>query len=435
MVSVQKILATINDVVTSIFNWYLKPIYLLAEFFLFIRPLAVGDLWSLITSNIGALLFPHVPEDDRKNNLDKTIQIIAKAPQDNVITKFLLGQFLIKLWEGIDKPFKVEPPPGLTASLIPINKKYRLPDGSGNSAKYPIVGMSNTHYEVLVKRQHKSRRQPKAGDLFDDIMRRPDGVFVPHPNGVNVVMFYVATIITHDLFWSGNADPTINTASSYLDLQPLYGRSEAELKKVRSYKDGKLWDDYFADVRISGQLPGVAVLLILFSRNHNFIAEQILELNENNRFSRRKYTEEEIDERVFQTARLINLGCYMNLIVHDYIRTILGLPSDSPFILDPALVPPAHNPINGNQAALSFGYVYRWHSTIGKEDTPLLEKLISVFRSSHGLDIAAGLPIYGLNREPADPVDDGNGNSTLPREEENSKTPISHVNCARLCVK
>lgn len=56
--------------------------------------------------------------------------------------------------------------------------------------------------------------------------------------------------------------------------------------------------------------PGVGALLVVFSRNHNFIAQKLLEINENGRFTvgPENLTEVEQDEQLFQTARLINGG-------------------------------------------------------------------------------------------------------------------------------
>lgn len=52
--------------------------------------------------------------------------------------------------------------------------------------------------------------------------------------------------------------------------------------------------------------------MVLFSRNHNYIAKKLLEINENEQFSygpgNMLANEEEQDEKLFQTARLINNG-------------------------------------------------------------------------------------------------------------------------------
>jgi hypothetical protein len=54
----------------------------------------------------------------------------------------------------------------------------------------------------------------------------------------------------------------------------------------------------------------VGTLLVLFNRNHNYIARQLLDFNENGRFTygpgELLATEEEQDEELFQTARLVN---------------------------------------------------------------------------------------------------------------------------------
>jgi hypothetical protein len=59
-------------------------------------------------------------------------------------------------------------------------------------------------------------------------------------------------------------------------------------------------------------LLGVAALLVIFSRNHNYVAEKLLAINENGRFSfgpgKPLATEQDLDEELFQTARLINTG-------------------------------------------------------------------------------------------------------------------------------
>jgi hypothetical protein len=238
---------------------------------------------------------------------------------------------------------------------------------------------------------------------------------VPHPNNINVFMFDMAAVITHDLFRTLSSNPAINTASSYVDLQPLYGLNEEDQRKIRTFKDGKIHPDFFTDTRIAFQLPAVGALLVLFSRNHNFIAEKLKQVNEDDKFSPTKYMPDYLDEKLFQTARLINGCCLVNLVVSDYVRTILGLAPDSTFVLNPAAQPPSFNPTYGNQVSLSFNYVYRyfshygtgrilhhisrWHSAIGQEDQKLLAGLVESMRNSvHKIKIEDGLPLPGLNR-------------------------------------
>lgn len=98
--------------------------------------------------------------------------------------------------------------------------------------------------------------------------------------------------------------------SSYLDLSPLYGKNGEEQMCVRSFKDGLLKKDTFAEPRILGFPPGVAALLICFNRFHNYIAVQLKEINEGGRFSPNPMLPNDqeralkIDHDLFQTARL-----------------------------------------------------------------------------------------------------------------------------------
>lgn len=145
-------------------------------------------------------------------------------------------------------------------------------------------------------------------------------------------------------------------------------------------KKGLLNPDQWFDKRLVIQPAGVAGLMIVFSRNHNYIAQNLLEKNENDRFSfgpgKVLKTEEEQDEELFQTARLINNGCYANVIIHDYIRTIIGTTADSEFVLDPFSIP--SNPVSGNAVSIEFNAIYRWHAGIGKEDSEWIGQVMSL---------------------------------------------------------
>jgi hypothetical protein len=143
---------------------------------------------------------------------------------------------------------------------------------------------------------------------------------------------------------------------------------------------GLLKPDQWFDKRLVLQPAGVAGLIVVFSRNHNYIAKELLRINENERFSygpgKRLSTKEEQDENLFQTARLINNGCYANVIIHDYIRTIIGTTADSDFVLDPLATPA--NPVYGNAVSIEFNIIYRWHAGIGKEDSQWLSKVMDL---------------------------------------------------------
>jgi len=111
-----------------------------------------------------------------------------------------------------------------------------------------------------------------------------------------------------DCFETDPQDPNTNTTSSYLDLSPLYGKDGNQQKTVRTFSNGTLKPDTFAEVRILGFPPGVAALLICFNRYHNYIVGQLKEINEGGRFTLPSNPgKEEIrkhDHDLFQTGRL-----------------------------------------------------------------------------------------------------------------------------------
>ena len=119
-----------------------------------------------------------------------------------------------------------------------------------------------------------------------------------------------------DLFNTNRENSTISDTSSYLDLAPLYGSNQEEQNRVRLGRDGLLKPDTFHEDRLLGQPPGVTVLLVLYNRFHNYVATMLKEINEDGRFAlldNNKKGIAKLDNDLFQTARLVVGGLYINI--------------------------------------------------------------------------------------------------------------------------
>ncbi|KAG7129344.1 Psi-producing oxygenase A like protein [Verticillium longisporum] len=259
--------------------------------------------------------------------------------------------------------------------------RYRQADGSYNSLYNPSLGKAGSPYSRSVQ---PTAWQPSALPapqlIFDTLLSRENGGFKPHPNGISSVFFYLATIIIRDIFRTSRDDPGVSLTSSYLDLAPLYGANQDEQNTIRTFKNGKLKPDSFCEKRTHGFPPGVNCLLVFFNRYHNWVVERLAMINERNRFSQpsrtqdsdmRKRALENLDNDLFQTGRLIVCGLYVNIILHDYLRVILGLnQTASTWSLDPRMdtdtekIPRG----GGNQCSFEFNLLYRWHSAISQRD-------------------------------------------------------------------
>ena len=112
----------------------------------------------------------------------------------------------------------------------------------------------------------------------------------------------------------------MNDTSSYLDLSPLYGHNQAAQDTVRqkSLGRGLLYPDTFAEERLLFLPPAASALLVVFSRNHNYIADTLLKINEKKSWSDPPPDDATLrakqDEEIFQTARLVNGGHFMAMI-------------------------------------------------------------------------------------------------------------------------
>ncbi|KAK4948051.1 hypothetical protein LTR10_013105 [Elasticomyces elasticus] len=315
------------------------------------------------------------PLDDRTYLMERIIQLAADLPVTSTSSATLTNAFLNQLWTDLQHP---------PQSYLGNNFVFRKADGSGNNILWSHLGAAGQPYARTVRptlMQPVARPDPAV--VFESLLVRKR--FEPHPNNISSVLFYLATIIIHDIFHTSHDDFNISETSSYLDLGPLYGSSDEQQKAVRAMRDGKLKPDCFSDVRILGFPPGVGVLLIMFNRFHNHVAETLALIDEGGRFSKilhprkglQKTTnpEEDYDEALFQTARLITTGLYINIILKDYVRTILNLNRvDSTWDLDPrsdtgkAIFGHQIPEATGNSVSAEFNLIYRWHSCVSQKD-------------------------------------------------------------------
>jgi linoleate 10R-lipoxygenase len=155
---------------------------------------------------------------------------------------------------------------------------------------------------------------------------------------------------------------------------------------MRTFRDGTIKADCFAEERLLAFPPACGTMLIMLNRFHNYVVEELAKINENGRFTtpdknpRTMHLSGEAlekawrkhDNALFQTGRLVTCGLYINITLNDYLRTIVNLNrTNSTWCLDPRtevdekIGTPRGT---GNQVSAEFALSYRWHSCIGQMD-------------------------------------------------------------------
>lgn len=128
------------------------------------------------------------------------------------------------------------------ASYVGPRDSFRHADGGGNNLLNPDFGRAGMPYARSVQGKAGLPRisLPDAGLVFDTILKRQRVSLCraliltvssclqiqDHPGGMSSMVFAFASIVTHSLFRTDRKNMSINNASSYLDLSPLYGDSE-----------------------------------------------------------------------------------------------------------------------------------------------------------------------------------------------------------------
>ncbi|CAE6446655.1 unnamed protein product [Rhizoctonia solani] len=316
--------------------------------------------------------------------LEHALVFMSRLPRGSTLAQKGQDAVISMLYKDLPHP---------PSTYVGDEYRFRAPDGGNNNLLQPDLGRAGTKYSRSVPQTHPlpPAELPDPELVFECLLKRDKASLVtPHPAGLSAMFFSFATLVIHTCFRTNHRDVTINETSSYVDLAPLYGNNEDDQNSVRRWDGtGRLKEDVFTENRLLFLPPAVCSLLVLFCRNHNFIARKLYLINEEGTFRDPETLKEEQrkgqDHVLFNTARLINVGFFVSIVLGDYLASILGIVREgSDWSLNPFqdIVQSERNHVprgDGN----SFNLLYHWHSTTSAIDEEWTE---GVFRKIFGND-------------------------------------------------
>lgn len=215
------------------------------------------------------------PMDDKKLMLEHGVAMLQTMPLNSGLSAQVSQGFIKMLYNDLPHP--------PTTLAGPVTR-YRRHDGGNNNPWNPEMGKAGTPYSRTVPpMKPKGPNLPDPELVFENLLKRK-GPYREHPSGLNRLFFSFATIVIHECFQTSRTNPWVNETSSYVDLSTLYGNTGEEQKRVRTYTNGAIYPDSIASERIMLMPPGVIAVLMMFSRNHNSVAESLLSINEDGQY-------------------------------------------------------------------------------------------------------------------------------------------------------
>lgn len=284
-------------------------------------------------------------------------------------------------------------------SLWSNTAKPADPDKQGPVSDY-------TSWPCLTDRRYSGRHLPPADPAFsrghpplDEVAALFKRTDVMKTDRSSVLFMFFAQWFTDSILRVDPTDRRKNTSNHEIDLCQIYGLTEEAARILRSNQGGKLscqtingesYLDYLFEPDVAGALQvkpqfqklhsdellnivfdgltperkakayatglergnstiGYVVISTLFMREHNRICDQLAANNP-----------EWDDERLFQTARMINTVLLMKIVVEEYINHIAG---SKIFKLDPTFAE-KQDWYRMNWIAIEFDLLYRWHSLV-----------------------------------------------------------------------
>jgi prostaglandin-endoperoxide synthase 2 len=264
----------------------------------------------------------------------------------------------------------------------------------------------------------EGRPLPSEAEVLE-LFRRPRGQETPSVD-TSVLFLLFAQWFTDSFLRTDHTDWRKNTSTQEIDFCQIYGLSEQKARLLRSMEGGRLKtqqidgqeyppflfertpgaghavkpefkglhdEDWLLDVLLAGvsdrqkdlffavglehgnSTAGSTALDVLFVREHNRIAGLLATEYEQGRERPvwdRRMNAADLDERLFQTTRLIMVVLLLKLVVEEYIRHIA--PHEPPLTVVPGMA--AGKPWNRSSwIAVEFNLLYRWHMLVPDQIT------------------------------------------------------------------
>lgn len=252
---------------------------------------------------------------------------------------------------------------------------------------------------------------PKNIAQLTELFMRPTGS-PQRPDRSSLLFMFFAQWFTDSFMRVNGDDRRQNTSNHDIDLCQIYGLDEKTCRLLRSLKDGRLkcrpikgaeYPDLLCEPRTTGgfqvkreykRLPhnrktfalmkqsgvpiarashlyatgldngngsiGYTAISTLFLREHNRIAGELVARYRTDPEWRYATDPVYFDERVFQTARMINTVVLLKLVVEEYINHISGIRL---FKLDHKFAE-QQSWYRHNWVSLEFNLLYRWHGMV-----------------------------------------------------------------------
>ncbi|KAF2157104.1 heme peroxidase [Myriangium duriaei CBS 260.36] len=316
------------------------------------------------------------PIDDKELLLEHGVSMLQGLPLNSGLSQKVSDGFISLLWRDLPHP---------AATVAGPTARYRRHDGGGNNPWAPEMGKAGSPYcRSVPPNKPKGPNLPDVNSVYEALLKR-EGPFRKHPSGLNRLFFSFATVVIHECFQTSRTEQWINETSSYVDLSTLYGNTEKEQKRVRTYNNGTIYPDSIASERIMMMPPGVVALLVLFSRNHNLIVEGLLSVNEGGKYKDWDSLDEDgkkwQDEDLFQLTRNINVGYFASCVLRDYVAAILNTPranSEWSLALGKEIREKGQRVerSTGNVVSVEFAVLYHWHAALSAADEKWMEEVI-----------------------------------------------------------
>ncbi|KAL9630499.1 MAG: hypothetical protein Q9204_004692 [Flavoplaca sp. TL-2023a] len=161
------------------------------------------------------------------------------------------------------------------------------------------------------------------------------------------------------------------------DCIPANHRNDKFVKAVKTYEEA--WNQWCSQ----GQKP-IDENDTAYEEAEKIMEEVLIQWAKPDKMKDFKIAHEaawnKLDDDLFNTARLITCGMYVNVSVHDYLRALMGFHQfDTNFTLDPRVAITEHRNVSrglGNQVTVEFNLLYRFHCAISLKDEDYTEKFM-----------------------------------------------------------